>query len=155
MALFGKGNTMNMIHQEGLPGYSKEAAITMTLDESIRCLVFKARVLKKPEIKLPLEKISFAGTVAVEQIVKQSATGRAIVGGLLFGNAGAIVGAMTAEEKKRNQYLYIINYEGETGTKAIVLHDNGSNMNFFKFQKKLQEYLPKQQAKEQPKDIVL
>lgn len=34
MALFGKGNTMNMIHEEGLPGYTRGTAITMTLDES-------------------------------------------------------------------------------------------------------------------------
>lgn len=143
MGLFGKGNTMNMGHEDGLPGYSKGTAITMTLDEASRSLIFKARALKKPEVKLPLSKVSFAGTVAVEQIEKQSALGRAVVGGILFGHAGAIIGAMTAEEKKRNQYFYVINYESEGETKAIVLSDNGGNLNSFSFQKKLQTYLPK------------
>lgn len=106
-------------------------------------------------MKLPLSKVISSGNVNVAEIEQQSKIGRAIVGGLLFGNAGAIIGAMTAGEKQKIKTLYIINYEGEAGTKAIVLHDNGSNMNFFKFQKKLQEYLPNQQAKEQPKNIVL
>lgn len=155
MGLFGKGNILNMTHHEGLPGYSDKTAITMELDEEHRCLIFKARAFKKPEIKLPLSKVISSGNVNIAEIEQQSKVGRAIVGGLLFGNAGAIVGAMTAGEKQKIKTLYIINYEGEAGTKAIVLHDNGSNMNFFKFQKKLQEYLPKQQAKEQPKEIVL
>lgn len=143
MGLFGSGNTMNMIHQEGLPGYSKGTAIAMTLNESTMTLTFKARALKKPEVNLPLNRITFAGTVAVEQIEKQSALGRAVVGGVLFGAAGAIIGAMSAEEKKKNEYFYIINYQKDGETKAITMLENGGNMNYFKFQKKLTEYLPK------------
>ena len=48
MGLFGSGNTMNMIHQDGLPGYSKGTAITMTLNESAMTLTFKARSIQKP-----------------------------------------------------------------------------------------------------------
>ena len=143
MGLFGSGNTMNMIHQDGLPGYSKGTAITMTLNEVEKCLIFKARVFKNPEVKLPLQKVSFAGMVATEQIEKQSALGRAVVGGVLFGAAGAIIGAMSAEEKKKNKYFYIINYQKDGETKAITMLENGGNMNYFKFQKKLTEYLPK------------
>lgn len=141
MGLFGKGNTMNMIHIEGLPGYTKGTAITFTLDEGAKCLVFKARAFKKPEVKLPLSKVTFAGIVPFEEIEKGSVIGRAVIGGILFGSAGAIIGAMTAEEKKRKKYFYVINYDEQ----AIILDDNGSNFNSFKFQKKLNEYLPKKQ----------
>lgn len=47
MGLFGKGNILNMMHHEGLPGYSDKTAITMELDEENRCLIFKARAFKK------------------------------------------------------------------------------------------------------------
>lgn len=146
MGLFGKGNTMNMIHEEGLPGYARGTAITMTLDEAAKCLIFKARVFKNPEVKLPLQKVSFSGMVATEQIEKQSALGRAVVGGVLFGSTGAIIGAMTAEEKKKKQFFYVINYESNGEAKAVILSDNGSNFNSFSFQKKLQEYLPKKEV---------
>ncbi len=102
---------MNMIHIEGLPGYTKGTAITFTLDEGVKCLVFKARAFKKPEVKLPLSKVTFAGIVPFEEIEKGSVIGRAVVGGILFGSAGAIIGAMTAEEKKRKKYFYVINYD--------------------------------------------
>lgn len=144
MGLFRSGNTMNMNHQEGLPGYGKGTAVSMTLDESAGTIIFKARALKKPEVKLPLNKVTFAGTVAVEQVQKQSALGRAVVGGVFFGAAGAIVGAMTAEEKLKHQYFYIINYISDGATKSITMLDNGGNGNYFKFQKKLQAFLPKQ-----------
>ena len=143
MGLFGSGNTMNMNHQDGLPGYGKGTAVSMTLDESAEVIIFKARVLKKPEVKLPLSKISFAGTIGLDQVQKQSALGRAMVGGVFFGAAGAIVGAMTAEEKLKHQYFYIINYISDGETKSIALLENGGNGNYFKFQKKLQALLPK------------
>lgn len=154
MAIFGKGNTMNMTHHEGLPGYTDRTAITMTLDEENRCLTFNARALKKPEIKLPLNKITKAGNVNITEIEQQSKIGRAFVGGFLFGGAGAIVGAMSAGEKKKIQTLYIINYISEGKEKVIVLEGNGSNLNCFKFQKKLEEYLPKPEPKKEG-DIVL
>lgn len=155
MSLFGKGNTLNLIHHEGLPGYADKTAVTMELDEENRCLIFNARAFKKPEIKLPLSKVIRAGNVNIQEIEQQSKVGRAIVGGLLFGNTGAFLGAMTAGEKKKIKTMYIINYESNGETKVIVLHDNGSNFNFFKFQKKLQEYLPAANTKEQPEEIVL
>lgn len=142
MPIFGKGNTLNLIHQDGLPGYTPKAAISLTLDEEHRCLIFKARAFNYDEIRLPLSKVTFAGYLAIEEIEKQSKIGRAFVGGILFGSAGAIIGAMTAEEKKRNKVFYVINYESEGETKAIILQDNGSNLNMNKFQKALNNYLP-------------
>lgn len=142
MSIFGSGNTLNMIHQDGLPGYAPKVAITMTLDEDRGFLIFKSRVFKLDEIQLPLTKITFAGMMGIDQIEKQSKLGRAIVGGVLFGKAGAIIGAMTADEKKKKKYFYVVNYESDGETKAIILQDNGSNPNMNKFQKKLRSYLP-------------
>ena len=76
-------------------------------------------------------------------VLSAALLGRAVVGGVLFGAAGAIIGAMSAEEKKKNKYFYIINYQKDGESKAITMLENGGNMNYFKFQKKLTEYLPK------------
>ena len=111
MGLFGKGNTMNMIHLEGLPGFGKGYATAMTLDEEHQCLQFKARAFKDTnDVELPLNKITKAGNINITEIEQQSKVGRAVIGGLLFGNAGAIVGAMTAGEKQKIKTLYVINY---------------------------------------------
>ena len=155
MGLFGKGNTMNMTHDEGLPGFGKGFATAMTLDEENRCLVFTARAFKSTNpVRLPLDKVKKAGNVNITEIEKQSKIRRAVVGGLLFGGAGAIVGAMSAGEKKKIQTMYIINYTSEGTDKVIVLHSNGSNLNFFGFQKRLEAYLPKSEPKPQGEIIL-
>lgn len=154
MGLFGKGNIMNMIHYDGLPNFKKNYATSMELDEENHCLIFKARAFKNiSSVKLPLSKIIRAGNVNITEIEQQSAIGRALIGGFLFGNAGAIVGAMTAGEKKKLKTLYIINYISDGETKTIVLQSNG-NTNYFKFQEKLNSYLPKQE-KNTPDEILL
>lgn len=148
MGLFGKGNTMNMIHLEGLPGFGKGYATTMTLDEEHQCLQFKARAFKNTnDVELPLNKIIQAGNVNITEIEQQSKVGRAIIGGMLFGNAGAIVGAMTAGEKQKIKTLYIINYSSNNEKKVIILKGNGGNLNFVGFQKRLNELLPKTEPK--------
>lgn len=154
MGLFGKGNVMNMTHYDGLPNFHKNYAISMELDEENHYLIFKARAFKNiSNVKLPLNKIIKAGNVNIEEIEQQSAVGRALVGGFLFGNAGAIVGAMTAGEKKKLKTVYIINYISDGEPKVVVLQNNG-NPNYFKFQEKLNSYLPKQD-KSTPDEIML
>ena len=91
-------------------------------------------------ISLSLDKIVKAGLVNVTEIEEQSKLGRAAIGGLLFGGAGAIVGALSAGEKEKTKSLYIINYLSDGEEKVIILKEN-SNLNFFKFQKHLQEML--------------
>ncbi|WP_195230583.1 hypothetical protein [Coprococcus comes] len=154
MGLFGKGNVMNMNHYEGLPNFHKGYATTMELDEENHCLRFRARAFKNtPEVRLPLDKITKAGNVNITEIEQQSKVGRAVIGGLLFGNAGAIVGAMTAGEKKKLKTVYIINYVSGDETKVIVMQSNG-NPNYFKFQERLNQYLPKPSS-QHPDEIVL
>lgn len=102
-----------------------------------------------------LSKVISAGDEFITKTEQQSKVGRAVVGGLLFGSTGAVVGAMTAGEKKRTEQLFVVKYESDDGVKSIVLQDFGGNFNFPKIKKKLQEYLPKQESKELPKEITL
>lgn len=54
-----------------------------------------------------------------------SIIGRAIVGGLLFGGAGAVVGAMTASGKKKEKGLYfIISYKSSAGEDQYLLFED-------------------------------
>lgn len=144
MGLFKKQKEMKLImqHYDGLPGFKKNTPCNMFLDETNFCLRFESFTAKdNSKIELPLNKITAAKLTNVEEIEQQSAIGRALVGGFLFGNAGAIVGAMTAGEKKKIKLLYIINYVSDNDQKAIILKENG-NINFFKFQNRLKELLP-------------
>ncbi len=135
--------TMVMVHYSGLPKFLYNYPCNMVLDHDTKTLTFKAIANKKaPEITLPLSKVTFAGNKTIEEI-GQSKTKGAIIGGILFGAAGAVIGAMTADERKKLKTLYIINYQADEEIKEIVLRENG-NLNFSKFQKELSEYLPKQ-----------
>lgn len=148
MKLFVKSKEMKLImyHYSGLPGFTENVPCNMFLDEENHCLRFELFASKDNSIiKLPLNKISNANLINVEEIEQQSKIGRAVIGGILFGNAGAIVGAMSAGEKKKIKNLYIINYISDGEEKVITLHERG-NINYFKFQKRLMELLPKQEC---------
>ena len=75
--------------------------------------------------------------------------GRAIVGGVLFGGAGAIIGAMSAQEKKKVKHLYSINYLSDGEEKAIVMKSAGA-INEMKFRRMLDDLLPKAGKSEGP-----
>lgn len=149
MGLFGKDKKemkLIMHHYEGLPGFRKNAPCNMFLDENNNCLRFESFASRdSTTIELPLTKITKTGSVNLTEIEEKSKVGRAVVGGLLFGNAGAIVGALSAGEKKKIKTLYIINYISEGEKKVITLQEKG-NINFFKFQKRLTELLPPQKS---------
>lgn len=134
---------MNMTHYSGLPNFPDEALLNMILDEQENALRFEIKIYKNiAPVILPLSKIISAGNVNITETKEQSKMGRAVVGGLLFGGAGAIVGALTAKEKEKLKTVYIINYTTEDGEKSIVLKDL-NNPNYSKFQKQLESYLPK------------
>lgn len=86
------------------------------------------------QIAIPLEKILFASLLPISEEyitsyqVQKSVFGRAAVGGLLFGGAGAIVGAMSAAtpqttEKKETRVYYrlLIAYEDSAHESPAVL----------------------------------
>lgn len=159
MGLFGKKKEkqekMIMYHYEGIPSYRTNCPCNMYLDEENQCLRFELFASKELNpVQLPLNKITKAGLVHVTEIEQQSKVGRAIVGGLLFGNTGAIIGALSAGEKKKIKSIYIINYITDGETKSISLGEKG-NINFFKFQKKLNELLPKTESSSSSGTITL
>lgn len=145
MGLFSKKEKqekMLMTHYEGLPSFRPNCPCNMILEIDNKSLIFEEYMAKNAKkVSLPVNKIIKAGPLAITEIEKQSKLGRAAIGGLLFGGAGAIVGALSAGEKEKVKSLYIINYISEGAEKVIVLKEN-ANLNFFKFQKHLQELLP-------------
>lgn len=149
MGLFnGKDKNGNlkiqMVHMEGLPNYVEKAWLYITLDNANKQITFKGINKKDTEINLPFSKITTVSTVSEEIIKENSGTGRAIAGGLLFGGTGAVVGAVTAKDKKKTIYYKVINYISNNEEKSIVLGTRG-DINEIKFFRKLNELLPKQE----------
>lgn len=74
-----------------------------------------------------------------EAVKKENPLGRGIAGGILFGKAGAMVGALTARDKTVSQPYRVITYNG-SGLRRIVLKTRG-DMREFKFFNELQNIL--------------
>lgn len=156
MGLFnGKDKNGNlkiqMVHIEGLPEYKRDSIIFLTIDASSRKITFKGTLKSNTEINLPIDKITGIGSVSEEIVKENSGVGRAIAGGLLFGGAGAVVGAVTAKDKKKTIYYKVINYVSNNEERSIILGTRG-DINELKFFRKLNELLPKQ---EKPSSIDL
>lgn len=139
MGMFNKYKIL-MYHVDGLP-FRSDGGVNLMFDGDFQNITFKEFMSKKPEVILPVSKIVRAGTVKTEDIVSGNMIGRAAVGGLIFGGAGAIVGAMSAQERKKVTYLYCINYVSGGEEKAIVLK-SGGDISEMKFRRKLSELLP-------------
>lgn len=147
MGLFGgktkDGNIKTALnHQSGLPGVDRELVVDAILDEDKQMITFQVKFYKdKPPINLPLSKITSTGFTSGEIIKEANAVGRAITGGLLFGSTGAIVGALTAKDKKKKIYYRVINYISDGIEKSLIFKHNDwpAEENFFK---KLNKLLP-------------
>lgn len=116
MGLFNKKNkdgnlTALMSHYAGLPNVKENIPFNITLDENAQTLIFKESANKQGiTITLNLSKITNVDYVDIEYVKGSNAVKRAIAGGLLFGNAGAIVGALTAKDKTKKVYYRKISY---------------------------------------------
>ena len=125
MGLFNKNKheKTQMIHGEGLP-LRKDCPLVLELDTD-RSAVVITEFGKKQEILLPISKITRTGVLHIDTVESGNMIGRAIVGGVFFGGAGAIIGAMSAQEKKKVKHLYSINYLSDGEEKAIVMKSAG------------------------------
>lgn len=141
MGLFSKNKyeKTQMNHCEGLP-LRKDCPIVLELDTDRNAVVF-TEFGKKQEILLPISKITRTGILHIETVESGNMIGRATVGGVLYGGAGAIIGAMTAQEKKKVKHLYSINYLSDGEEKAIVMKSAGA-INEMKFRRMLDDLLP-------------
>ena len=149
MGLFNKNKheKTQMIHGEGLP-LRKDCPLVLELNTD-RSAVVITEFGKKQEILLPISKITRTGVLHIDTVESGNMIGRAIVGGVLFGGAGAIIGAMSAQEKKKVKHLYSINYLSDGEEKAIVMKSAGA-INEMKFRRMLDDLLPKVEKTEGP-----
>lgn len=108
-------NTTNealLTYISGVDNFTTGSVVTLIIDEKKRYLNISGKVLKDQKATLSLDKISFSGMITEEVIKKRSSIGRAVAGGLLFGNTGAIVGAISgSKDKVEKQDYYIIEYK--------------------------------------------
>lgn len=103
-----------------------------------RELVVHPRVTKEPEVAIPYDRL-LAYTLGTEQEIverRKSLYGRAAVGGILLGPAGAVVGAIDGTTKKRKKVrrTYLSMECGDEGDpRAVVLEVVGATLGLSKF----------------------
>ena len=106
-------------------------------------LTLKNFAIKQP-ITLNYSQITdvFYGYTTEIEEKNKSIIGRAMAGGLLFGGAGAIVGAMTAsgkKEKKVTKLMFIISYTSSKGEDCFLQFEDTRHWKGKKLSKKLKE----------------
>jgi len=152
MAIFGnkdkQGNfTINFMSVENTPIYEyPNTAISVTLLEDK--VEFKQRLGKKI-IYLKYSQIIKIGTISEEKIIEKdkSVIKSAIVGSLLFGDLGAIVGAIDGTGKKKiskgEKNYFIFNYISNNGEeKLLPVEIVGATMGLAKFIDNLEKLCP-------------
>lgn len=117
--------TVKMLYQSGLRGVDA-SPVVLELDESVGKILIHA----KPkycngvsEFSLDVDKITAAGVEKNVSYEPSSGMDRAIVGGAMFGVAGAMIGAATKKDKKVTDVAYVIRYKDENVPKFLVLKD--------------------------------
>lgn len=88
-------------------------------------MIFKKRLYQKKgedhNILLSFDQILGAAFITRSKLVKKSVIGRAFMGGILFGDTGAILGAMSGQEKKKKKEQYFaINHPPKKGQEGEI-----------------------------------
>jgi hypothetical protein len=75
----------------------------------------------KNKVCVPIESIISCEKYTEKELKEKSVIGRAVVGGLLFGGAGAVVGAVSgANPKEKNVYYATITYTDNNEEKTLL-----------------------------------
>lgn len=153
MRFFPKKNEVFMIHQGGIEHYPPRLDVIIAQTDT-ELTISSLLSTQLPTIHLPLDKI----TSAKEEIFKteedDSVIARAIVGNFLFGETGAIVGAMTAQKNRTHwRTFYVIRYESDGKQGVFVFKHLQGRLK--KWDKMLNAKLPQKPKKPIPKDITL
>lgn len=136
--------TVKMKHISGIPNFGLNLPCDMALNEAEKTIVFSVGYSKDIQpVTLPIEKIDSIGSEVITEVQKQSKTGRAVAGGLLFGKTGAVVGALTADEKEKKKSVFVIRYTSNGEEKAITLEEYAP-FSTNKFTEKVKTFLPSQ-----------
>lgn len=126
---------------EDVGGLKKGWSIDVSLFDDH--LTLKNFAAKQP-ITLNYSQITdvFHGYTTEIQEKQKSVIGRAVAGGLLFGGAGAVVGAMTAtgkKEKKVTKLMFIISYTSSQGEECFLEFEDTRHYKGKKLSQKLKE----------------
>lgn len=95
-------------------------------------------------VKLKYEQITdvFYGLEKEVKEKNKSVIGRAVAGGLLFGGAGAVVGAISGTGKKQktiNKFMFIVSYKSQNGEDAFLTFEDTRLYKGSKLASKLKE----------------
>lgn len=122
MGLFNKNKavkTYYLFHESGLEGFPRTAT-KATLDEESKTITFGQLGLKL-KVHVPIESITSCEEYTEKELKEKSVLGRAAVGGLLFGGAGAVVGAVSgAKPKEKNVNYATLTYLDSNEEKTIL-----------------------------------
>lgn len=135
--------SVNFSAVDGLPGYQQGDAVNATIDKKSGMLIIRARVFQRPEVRLPLDRITYAESKTETEIREhdKSVIGRAAVGSLLLGPLGAIVGGMSGIGSKKSksvrQFLIIAYMSTDGEEKAIALEIVGASIGWHEFLKEI------------------
>lgn len=145
-----KGNiSINLEYIDGIQGYQTNSAVTVSLNTKENNLEINTRVFKKPTVKLNFDKIISFNVLDEKTILekKRSVMGRAFVGSLLLGPAGAIIGGLSATENKKiikNNTYFIFNYSNGNidDIKVLTFKIVGATLHLNKFLNELNKLVP-------------
>lgn len=148
--IFGKKNKLgnravNLCFIDGIESYPKNMPIELSMDDSEKCLVMKARLDKsKPVVNLKYEQVIAVEVISEKEIIEsgKSTVGRALVGGVLLGPLGAIVGGMSGignKTKSSRHYFLVVNYKSSNSeeAKALSFEIVGASLHWDSFVKEL------------------
>ena len=111
--------TYYLNHLEGLEGFPKTATKAI-LDKENMNITFSQIGLKNT-VCIPISSITNAETHTEKELKEKSVLGRAAVGGLLFGGAGAVVGAISgASPKEKNIHYMTLSYIDNNEEKTLL-----------------------------------
>ncbi|BAK45565.1 hypothetical protein [Eggerthella sp. YY7918] len=167
MTIFGNkmkdGRIVANFSTVSVPGIDAGWAVEAILGD--RELVIRPRVTKTPEVVVGYDRILGCTLGTEEQIIEKQKSfyGRAILGSLIFGPAGAVVGGLDGLTKKRKKSMHTylsIEYGSIMDPKAVVLEVVGATLGLSKWLEEFEDHAPwivdeSPKAPEPPKRIEL
>ena len=145
-----KDTSVKLRYLDGINQYTKNSIVKLTLNDDTESLDINVMLDKKPEIHLKYNQIIAVDFLSKEEIKKKSRSvcGRAMVGGLLLGQLGAIIGGMSGiKDKQYTDYTFfaVINYKSSSGeTKVLNFQVLDGSMGWNKFLKELNSKIKKE-----------
>lgn len=120
-----KNTSVKLRYLDGINQYTRNSIVKLTLDDEKECLDINVILDKKPVIHLNYNQIIAVNYFSKEEIIRKrkSVAGRAMIGGILLGQLGAIIGGMSAindKEKTDYDFFAVINYKSSVGEIKVL-----------------------------------